>query len=169
MRIICSHGRGGSPDDAIMQQLAKTAGRFCDAVSSIHDTDIQQDPEARAARLIQNIQNLPAQEPVILAGFSMGGYTSVLAAEQCRQVRGLFLVAPALYLPHYAQHRYSNDLINVEIVHGWSDNVVIFEHSLRFARECNVPLHLLPGGHMMLSQLSRIDELFSQYLQRVIK
>lgn len=169
MHIICSHGRGGSPDDAIIQKLAQTANALGHSVECVYDDDIQHEPDARAARLIEHIQLIKDNLPLILLGFSMGGYTSVLAAERCPQVHGLFLIAPALYLPHYEQHRYRSDLRNVEIVHGWSDDIVIYEHSVRFARSCNAPLHILPGSHMLLSQLERISELFSYYLQRLTR
>lgn len=167
MYLICSHGRGGSPQDDMMQILAEQGQALGYQVYLPHDADIQNEPQARAERLIAHIQHLDAQTQVILAGFSMGGYCSVIAAQSCQQVRGTFLIAPALYLPHYPQNRYASDLLNVEIVHGWSDDVVLYEHSLRFARECNAPLHLLAGGHLLPSQLKRIAELFRSYLSRL--
>lgn len=167
MQIILSHGRGGSPEDAIIQTLQSVADNFGIPCRAIHDPEIAEKPDLRAAKLIELVNTFPTDEAVILAGFSMGGYTSVLAAESCQHVRGLFLVAPGLYLPHYDQHRYRSDLLNVEIIHGWSDDVVIYEHSLRFARELNAPLHLLPGSHMLLSQMPRIADIFSNYLKRL--
>ena len=75
-------------------------------------------------------------------------------------------IAPGLYLPRYQQSRYRSDLPNVEIVHGWEDDVVLYEHSLRFARDCNAPLHLLPGDHMLGAQIPALRALFALYLQR---
>ena len=98
----------------------------------------------------------------------MGGYTSARAAEVCANVRGAFLIAPALYMPHYGSHRWRGDLINVEIVHGWSDDVVIYEQSLRFARQLHAPLHILPGSHLMRSQIPQIAGIFRSYLQRIL-
>lgn len=167
MHIILSHGRGGSPNDAIIQHLATISEQLGYRTTAIDDAEIAHNPDARAEKLISFIHQLPTDEPIILMGFSMGGYTSVLAAEACQQVRGAFLIAPALYLPHYAQHRYPTNLINVEIVHGWADDIVIYEHSLRYAHELHAPLHLLPGSHMLLSQIPRIGELFADYLKRV--
>lgn len=165
MKILLSHGRGGSPNDKIIAHLAREGEKLgfdCERIDD-HDT---QNPETRAARLAARVGSLG--EPLVLAGFSMGGYTSVLAAERCANVRGLFLVAPGLYLPRYRQHRYRTDLPEVEIVHGWDDEVVLYEHSLRFARDCNAPLHLLPGDHMLNGQIPALRAIFARYLQRFL-
>ena len=164
MKILLSHGRGGSPNDKIIAHLARE-GEKCGFVCERIDDQDTQNPDTRAARLVERIR--ADGGAVILAGFSMGGYASVLAAEQCAQVQGLFLVAPGLYLPRYQQSRYRSDLPNVEIVHGWEDDVVLYEHSLRFARDCNAPLHLLPGDHMLGAQIPALRALFALYLQRV--
>lgn len=169
MKIILSHGRGGSPNDTLIVLLREIAQSVGHVVIVVDDHDLQHQPEKRAQRLIERIADYPETEPLLLAGFSMGAYTSLLAAEKYRQVRGLFLISPGIYLPHYAQRRYRTDLINVELIHGWSDDVVIYEHALRYAREANAVLHLLPGGHMLLSQADRIEELFRAYLARLEK
>ncbi|MBP3194680.1 MAG: alpha/beta hydrolase [Cardiobacteriaceae bacterium] len=169
MFLLISHGRGGSPNDDLIVNLAKVAAEFDIDVEKIDDADIQNQPEERSQRLIERVNKLPADAEVILAGFSMGGYTSARAAEVCGNVRGAFLIAPALYMPHYGAHRWQSDLINVEIVHGWSDDVVIYEQSLRFARELNAPLHLLPGGHMLKSQTLKICNIFRLYLQKILR
>lgn len=165
MNIILSHGRGGSPQDKLIAHLAREGQAHGFATQRVDDQDTH-NPDIRAARLIARLQENPA--PHILVGFSMGGYSSVLAAEQCANVRGLFLIAPGLYLPRYKQSRYRTDLPNLEIVHGWDDDVVLYEHSLRFARECNAPVHLLPGDHMLVAQIPAIRALFSRYLQKFL-
>lgn len=166
MKILLSHGRGGSPDDKLIVHLAREVEKSGFVCERIDDRDTQ-NPDTRAERLIHRIAAL--QEDVILAGFSMGGYASVLAGERCAQVRGLFLVAPGLYLPRYRQSRYRTDLPHVEIVHGWDDEVVLYEHSLRFARDCNAPLHLLPGDHLLGAQIPAVRAIFSLYLQKFIQ
>ncbi|SUO97164.1 YqiA/YcfP family alpha/beta fold hydrolase [Suttonella ornithocola] len=167
MKVILSHGRGGSSKDKLIVYLRKTAENLGCKTHCVDDHDIQEEPDTRAQRLIDLIKQSDDSVATILVGFSMGGYASVLAAEQCLQVRGLFLIAPGLYLPRYNQRRYRNDFINTEIIHGWSDDIILYEHSLRFARENNAALHLLPDGHMLLSQLNRIKQLFTDYLTRI--
>ena len=50
------------------------------------------------------------------------------------------------------------------IVHGWRDEVVPFEHSVRFAREYNSSLHLLDDDHQLHDQLRFIKYLFEYFL-----
>lgn len=166
MHVILSHGRGGSSQDEIIKHFSRVCADLSLSHEAVDDADCQ-NPEIRTERLMAKVAALGENEKVILMGFSMGGYASLLTAEKYRQVRGLFLVAPGLYLPRYQKRHYRSDLINVEIVHGWSDDVVIYEHSLRYAHAANATLHLMPGSHMMLSQLGKIDILFSTFLQRV--
>lgn len=165
MNIILSHGRGGSPQDKLIAHLAREGAAHGFATHRVDDQDTH-NPDTRAERLIARLRENSA--PHVLVGFSMGGYSSVLAAEQCANVHGLFLIAPGLYLPRYKQSRYRNDLPNLEIVHGWDDDVVLYEHSLRFARESNAPLHLLPGDHLLGAQIPTIRALFARYLQRFL-
>ena len=163
MNILIAHGRGGSPNDKLIVHLARESEAQGFVAERIDDHDTQ-NPDTRAARLTERI--LAANRPVILAGFSMGGYACVLAAERTALVQGLFLIAPGLYLPRYQQSHYRHDLPNVELVHGWDDDVVLYEHSLRLARDCRAPLHLLPGDHILNAQIPAIRTLFAQYLKR---
>ena len=167
MYLILSHGRGGSPNGVLMVPMAEVAKNYPIEVIRVNDEDITHEPEKRANRLIELVQSLPSEEEVILAGFSMGGFCSVCAAEVCQNVRGLFLIAPALYLPHYPARKYRDDLINVEIIHGWSDDTVIYEHSLRYAKALNATLHLIAGNHVIRSQAFRVKEIFDNYLNRI--
>ena len=55
-----------------------------------------EDPETRVAMLDRRLAD--ETSAVILAGSSMGGYVSTVAASK-RPVSGLFLLAPALHMP----------------------------------------------------------------------
>lgn len=52
----------------------------------------------------------------------------------------------------------------VEVVHGWHDEVVPLEHSLRFAREYGAALHLLNDDHGLHGSIRRIEHLFECFL-----
>jgi pimeloyl-ACP methyl ester carboxylesterase len=67
----------------------------------------------------------------LLVGSSMGGYVALVAAERL-PAKGLFLLAPALYMPGYEKQSYHRTT-DVEIVHGWSDGVIPVANSNRFA------------------------------------
>ena len=138
MKIYLAHGRGGSQHSKEIFHLARTAKRTGHTTHCINDTDTE-DPELRSARLTALVASEP--EPVVLMGFSMGGYTTLLAAAaHPEKVRGLFLVAPGLYLPRYQVKTYPV-VSPTEIVHGWDDDIVLYEHSVRYAREAGATLH----------------------------
>ena len=52
----------------------------------------------------------------------------------------------------------------VLLVHGWQDEIVPFEHSVRFGREHGVTLHLLNADHRMHGQLRTIQQLFERFI-----
>ena len=98
----------------------------------------------------------------------MGGYVSLVAAETLLPA-GLFLIAPALYLPGFGSRRaYSTECDNIEIVHGWGDDVIPPENSIRFAREADCTLHLIAGDHPLNASIDRIELLFEPWLAHCI-
>ena len=166
MKIYLAHGRGGSQHSKEIFHLARTAKRAGHETHCINDTD-SEDPELRSARLTALVAAEP--EPVVLMGFSMGGYTAMLAAAaHPEKVRGLFLVAPALYAPRYQVKSYPT-ISPTEIVHGWDDDVVLFEHSVRYAREAGATLHLVPAGHLFYQpdELALLCRHFADFLTRL--
>ncbi len=79
---------------------------------------------------------------LVLVGSSLGGYVTVAAASLLH-ARGAFLMAPALYLEGLPPLRERLLDCPAAIVHGWRDQVVPLEHSIRFAREYGASVHLL--------------------------
>jgi predicted amidophosphoribosyltransferase len=53
---------------------------------------------------------------------------------------------------------------SASIVHGWRDDVVPFEHSVRFAQTYKAALHLLESDHRLHNQLRVIQYLFEYFL-----
>ena len=49
--------------------------------------------------------------------------------------RGLFLLAPAFYMPGYEDYTPQDVRCPTAIVHGWHDDIVPVENSIRWARE----------------------------------
>ena len=62
------------------------------------DYENEIDPQQRVDRLLS--AKLPPHDHLILAGTSMGGYVSTVAGETLNPA-GLFLLAPAFYIPDY--------------------------------------------------------------------
>ncbi len=166
MHIIFSHGRSGHPHGSKIQMLSAIAQSQGCSTQSIDYTDTQ-DPDVRAARLTGIVST--QTQAFVLVGSSMGGYASLIAAECADKalLGGVFLMAPGLYLPRYQRQQFATDIAPVEIVHGWDDTVVLYEHSLRYARAADCPLHLLPDDHRFSRNPQRVGELFAAFLQRL--
>ncbi len=62
------------------------------------------DPGARVDKLVAAVAEIrgsgEAQSPVVLVGSSMGGHVSAAAAARLKP-RGVFLLAPAFYMPGF--------------------------------------------------------------------
>ena len=50
------------------------------------------------------------------------------------------------------------------VVHGWRDDVVPYEHSVRFAQTYKAALHLVEGDHRLHNQVRVIQYLFEYFL-----
>jgi predicted esterase YcpF (UPF0227 family) len=159
MKVIFSHGKESGPWGSKIKRLANIAkGHGC-SVDSIDYTDIL-DPDLRVERLLKALKVV--EEDVLLVGSSMGGYVSLVVSEQVN-VKGLFLLAPALYMDGYNKQTYCQ-YPNVEIVHGWSDDVIPVENSIQFAKSNDCSLHLISGDHRLNTSLEVVEPLFLQFI-----
>jgi hypothetical protein len=94
----------------------------------------------------------------------MGAYVAVVAAEKI-EVDGLFLLAPALSIPGFG--KVPNPRIRTSsavIVHGWQDEVIPVSLIINYARQQNIPLHLLPGEHRLIEVLPAVLKIFTDFL-----
>ena len=159
MKIYFSHGKESGPWGTKIKRLANTATQYGCHVDSIDYSDIL-DPDLRVERLINKVKN--EKNEVLLVGSSMGGYVSLVAAEYV-DVQGLFLLAPALFMPGYKRQTY-NAKTHIEIVHGWSDDVIPPENTIKFAKTSDCSLHLISGDHRLLSSIDVVEKLFVQFI-----
>jgi len=167
-RVIFSHGHLSSPSSHKIRQLTPYARRRGCRVEAIDYTDLRDDPAGRVERLRQAIAAL--DDPPVLVGSSLGGLVSVLAAETAR-VRGLFLLAPALYMeqliPGGVQREcYRPNCDSITVVHGFCDEICRWQDSLRFAEQVGAELHLFQAGHRLESVLPMIEVLFDAWLSQ---
>ena len=166
MKVIFAHGKESGPWGSKIQALATLAtARGC-AVDSI-DYQGMDDPDARVRRLLDELRREPDPKQLVLVGSSMGGYVSLVASESIA-VRGVFLLAPALYIAGFGQQHYHSMCRHIEIVHGWSDDVIPPENSIRYAREADCALHMISGDHALNGSLGVVAELFERFLRQVI-
>ena len=84
-------------------------------------------------------------------------------------VRGLFLLAPALYLPGYEEHlpEPAPDCPTT-IVHGWRDAVVPCTGSIRWAEKTRARLLLVDGEHRLTAQLDFIERQLSTLIDELL-
>lgn len=158
--VVFSHGKDSEPWGRKITALAETARAEGYEVDSIDYRGID-DPQARVTKLVESCQSLIGD--LVLVGSSLGGYVA-LAAAALLHARGVFLMAPAIYFDALAPLR-SNPLdCPATIVHGWQDEIVPFDHSVRFGREHRVTLHLINADHRMHAQLSTVQYLFEQFI-----
>lgn len=162
MKVIFSHGKESGPWGTKIRTLADIAKQHGHDVDSIDYSGIAS-PDERAAKLIAILSELT--QPFILVGSSMGGYVSLVASEQYA-CEGLFLLAPALYIPDYAKQSYASKAKNISIVHGLSDDVIPYQHSQRYAQTSSCELHLIEGDHRLNTSLDEVCEIFDKFLAK---
>ncbi len=163
MKIYFSHGKESGPWGTKIKRLAEIAAAREYAVESIDYTDTM-DPDLRVERLLDALGR--ERDEYLLVGSSMGGYVSLVASESMN-TRAVFLMAPALYIPGYRRQEYRSRAPQIEIVHGWSDDIIPTEHSIRYACEADCTLHLIAGDHALNGSLEMVTSLFEGFLERV--
>jgi pimeloyl-ACP methyl ester carboxylesterase len=158
--VVFSHGKDSGPWGRKITALADVARSEGYEVESV-DYRGMETVKARSDRLIEVCKSLSGD--LVLVGSSLGGYVSVTASSLLH-ARGAFLMAPALYVEGLPPLRERVLDCPAAIVHGWRDEVVPLEHSVRFAREYNSSLHLLDSDHQLHDQLRFIKYLFEYFL-----
>ncbi len=92
--------------------------------------------------------------PLVLAGFSFGGYVQARAAQHLRPQR-LVLVAPAV--GRFAMPQVPHDTL---MIHGELDDVIPLEDALVWARAQHLPIVVVPGTeHFFHGRLHLIKQL----------
>ena len=158
--VYFNHGRESGPWGDKITVLARVARERGYDVESLDYTGIM-DPAERLRRLLASDAARPAS--LILVGSSLGGWVAAAASESLRP-RGLFLLAPAFYLPDFPSAEPAPHAECVAVIHGWSDNAIPFSHSLRYAEKFKSNLHLVDSDHRLSSQLPLIAHIFSGFL-----
>lgn len=164
-QVIFNHGQDSHPWGSKIVRLAEVAQQRGLLAASV-DYQGMMDPQARISLLLGSVTLDP--RPLILVGSSMGGYVAAAAAPQL-QPQGLFLLAPALYMPGYPPLEPAPNEWKTTLVHGWKDEVIPFEHSLRYAHACGAQLHLLNDGHRLLADMELLAGLFDLFLDSVLE
>ena len=104
--------------------------------------------------VVQYAQQEFGKLPLILSGFSFGGYVQARAAEKLHPAK-LVLIAPAV--GHFAMPQVP---ANTLVIHGEMDEVVALNDVLAWARPQHLPIVLVPEAthyfHGLLHQIKSI-------------
>jgi pimeloyl-ACP methyl ester carboxylesterase len=158
--VVFSHGKESGPWGTKIVALAAVARELGFPVASIDYQGID-DPSERVARLIAEAAAFGPRP--VLVGSSMGGHVATAAA-LALDASALFLMAPAFDMPGYEHLTPSPNQSPVQVVHGWHDEVVPVENSIRWARRFSATLHLLDTDHRMTDRLHDLCDLFKTML-----
>lgn len=162
--VCFSHGQESGPWGTKIRRLAQTARAAGWEAESL-DYQGMADPLARVDKCAAWCEQLG--EPAVLYGSSMGGYVAAATAARV-PVRGMFLLAPALFMPGYDE--YMPDPLPhcpTMIVHGWRDDVVPYAGSLKFGELTGAGVLMVDGDHRLTAHLEQIERLFADFLVRV--
>ena len=158
--VVFSHGRESGPWGSKITAMAAMVRTHGWAVESVDYRGLD-DPSERVRKLL--VAGKEFQNPLVLVGSSMGGHVAASAASQLG-ARGLFLLAPAFYMAGYEEYTPQDVACPTAIVHGWHDDIVPVENSIRWAREHQAALHLLNSDHRLEDQIEAICLLLRAFL-----
>lgn len=107
----------------------------------------------------------PASGPVVVAGFSFGGFVASHVAHRLRDTARP-PVAPILIAPAVVNFALAPVPADTFVVHGEADDVVPLGAILDWARPQALPVVVVPGvGHFFHGQLPLLRRLVVQHLQ----
>ena len=155
-----SHGKESGPWGAKITAMAAAVSDLGIAVQSMDYRGVD-DPTARVHRLIAEAGILKG--PLLLVGSSMGGHVAAAAAASLKPV-GLYLLAPAFYMSGFEAYTPQNVDCPTVIVHGWRDEIVPVDNSIRWAREHLAALHLLDSDHRLEDQIVGVCRLLQEFI-----
>lgn len=158
--VYFSHGQESGPWGTKIKAMAATVRELGCRVESVDYQGIA-DPAERVAKLVESCAQV--EEPLVLVGSSMGGHVATAAAAAVGAI-GVFVLAPAYYIQGYEQLTPPPPDIPLVIVHGWRDDVVPVENSIRYARECLATLHIVDGDHRLTENINEIDRYLRQFV-----
>lgn len=163
LNVCFAHGKESGPWGKKISFLADVSKKNNCNVKSIDYTS-SKDPNERVLEFFKEY-NFP-KENTILVGSSMGGYVSTVVSKKVKPL-GLFLLAPAFYLDHYPCKEPEPCTKYNTIIHGWRDDVVPVENSIRFAKKYKCDLHVLDSNHRLVDSLDIIAVMYENFLRKI--
>jgi pimeloyl-ACP methyl ester carboxylesterase len=165
---ILSHGMESGPNATKVTALATVAEQlgYASVRPDYSGFDGGPDPfrvETRVAHLLKQVDG----RELVLAGSSLGAFVSALASTRVNvPVRGLFMMAPPITLPGYAQ-QLDAARVPICIVHGWHDELIPAREVVAWAQARNATLHLVDDSHRLAASVARVAGWFGDFLRQL--
>ena len=165
--VVFSHGQESGPWGTKINAMAELVKREGARPESV-DYRGMPTPGERVKTLVDACATYRERDdaPLVLVGSSMGGYVATAAAGDVGAA-GVFLLAPAFYIEGFGAETPRAPNAPLTIVHGWHDDVVPVDNSIRFAREYSSTLHIVDGDHRLTANLAEINALLEQFLRQL--
>lgn len=161
--VVFSHGQESGPWGTKIRAMAERVRELGCEADSVDYQGIA-DPTERVNKLIAECRDL--DDTLILVGSSMGGHVATAAAGPLKAA-GLFVLAPAYYVPGYEELTPNAPELPTCIVHGWRDDVVPVENSIRFAQKRRAELHVLDGDHRLTENIDEINYYLCRFVEKI--
>lgn len=160
---IFSHGKESGPNAnkiSILKEVSKSYGFESVAL----DYTKCKNASERIDKLRAFINTQDAKS-LLLVGSSMGGYVSTVLANEY-DLAGLFLLCPALYMDYeeYGVKTFCPKCKNIEIIHGWNDDVVPYANSIKFGSQTKAVLNLVDDDHRLKKSYDFMKKRFNDFL-----
>ena len=163
--VIFSHGQESGPWGTKIRAMADEVKSLGCTADSIDYQGIA-DPTERVNKLIAECSDVDDQ--LILVGSSMGGHVATAAAARLNAA-GLFVLAPAYYVEGFEDLTPVAPDIPICIVHGWNDDIVPVENSIRFAAACKAELHILDSDHRLTANIDEINYYLRGFIETLAR
>ena len=161
--VIFSHGQESGPWGTKIRAMADRVRSMGCTADSI-DYQGMADPSARVEKLVESCARI--DDTLILVGSSMGGHVATAAAGRLGAA-GLFVLAPAFWMPGYEALTPPPPSLPICIVHGWHDDVVPVDNSIRYARDAAATLHLVDGDHRLTANIDEINAYLELFINGI--
>ena len=161
--VIFSHGQESGPWGTKIRAMAEMVRGLGCMADSIDYQGIA-DPTERVDKLLAECADI--DDRLVLVGSSMGGHVATAAADRLNAA-GLFVLAPAYYMEGYEDLTPLPPSMPVCIVHGWHDDVVPVDNSIRYARQSGATLHLVDGDHRLTANIDEINLYLRHFIEKL--
>jgi|TARA_B100000767_G_C19750107_1_gene530377 surfactin synthase thioesterase subunit len=164
LHVVFSHGQESGPWGTKIKMMSDLAFSIGCEVKSVDYQGIEA-ADDRVLKLIDECSNI--NDPICLVGSSMGGFVASAAAKDVEAV-GLFVLAPAYFMDGFEYSPFEVANIPTEIVHGWHDDIVPVENSIRFAQQNHSKIHIVNGDHRLADNIKDINIYLEFFLNQFI-